>query len=147
MTISYFKQETSYTCGPASLRMVLDSFYIKQTEKQISKITKANDKEGIWFKDLAKAVLKYNLSYIEKDNSAIKELKRLLKQKYRIIVCFFDKKQNAFHYSVIKKIDERRIFLYDPWNGPNKSYSIKYFNTIWKSNDKLRKDKWFIAII
>ncbi|MBN2368173.1 C39 family peptidase, partial [Candidatus Woesearchaeota archaeon] len=36
--IPYHAQQTNYTCGTASMRMILEYFGIKKTEKQLARI-------------------------------------------------------------------------------------------------------------
>jgi ABC-type bacteriocin/lantibiotic exporter with double-glycine peptidase domain len=149
MKVQHYKQEKEYTCGPATMRMVLKSFGITRSEKQLSKILKTEKRQWTPFKDLAIVPKKFNLKYVEKENSSISELRKLMEQKYKIIVCHLDLQDHIRlgHYSVVKKIDKNKIYFLDPYYGPNQKFSINYFRKIWKSTDKQnRTNKWFIAV-
>lgn len=151
MTFSYYKQETTHTCGPASLRMVLEHFGIKESETEIANFTKSKPHQGIWFKDFYKLVRKSKLNHISGSGS-IPEIRKLIESGYQIIVCYIDAKDKSHgflmdHYSVVRKIDRKYIYFFDPWYGPNHRYSINHFRKIWKSRDRPDKvDRWFIAI-
>lgn len=140
------KQETPYTCGGAAMKMVLDSLGIKKTEKQLTKLLKTNKIRGTWHRFFPQVAEKYKLNYIVERNSSINRLKTLLKKGYKIIVCYYYPPEKVDHYSVIKKI-RSKIYFYDPFFGKNHSYSLTYFNKIWKSDPKYDNEKnWFIAI-
>jgi len=42
INLKYYKQETNYTCGAAAMRMALEFFGIKKTEKRIAKLLSTN---------------------------------------------------------------------------------------------------------
>lgn len=143
----YYAQETSYTCGPASMKMVLENFKIKKSEEQLAKLMKTNRVRGTWRKHFQDVARKYKLKLITKSHSSIKELKYLIKNNYKIIVCYYYPKEKFDHYSVVKNILKNEICFLDPWFGPNHKYHLNYFNKIWKMNPRFSKDrKWFFAV-
>jgi predicted double-glycine peptidase len=152
MVFPYYKQEKNYTCGAASMRMILEYFGTIKSEKEVAKLVGSSPNHGTWFKDFSKVAKKLKLDYVEKENGKISELKQLIKDGYKIIVCYLDLKDKEHdcvvdHYTVIKKIDENNIYLYDPWYGAKNKYTINYFRRIWKSRERPdKKDRWFIAI-
>ena len=144
----YHEQEKSYTCGAASMRMALEYLGIKKTEKQVVRLLGTNKVKGTWEEDFPKLVEKYRLNYVVKHRGSISDLKRLHKNGYVVIVCYYPG-DKIDHYSVIKKIDNKKIYLYDPWygsrGGPNESYKLSYFEKIWKT-EKEKDLRWLIAI-
>lgn len=152
MTFPYHKQETEYSCGAASMRMILEVFNIRKSEKEVAKLIGSSPNHGTWFKDFSKAAKKFKLYYIEKENGKISELKKLVREGYKIIVCYLDLKEKSYgivvdHYSVVKRIDDKNVYFWDPWYGNKHKYSVNYFRRIWKSRERPDKaDGWFIAI-
>lgn len=147
MKFPYYKQETKYTCGAAAMRMILECLGIKKTEKQIVKLLGTNQVRGTWNKDFPILVEKYKLNYTVRRKASIKDMKSCLKQGYYIIVCYFYPPEKVDHYSVVKKIDTKNIYFWDPWFGPNHSYSLKKFKTIWKCDKRFDNEKrWLFAV-
>jgi ABC-type bacteriocin/lantibiotic exporter with double-glycine peptidase domain len=131
--------------------MILDSFGIKETEKHLSKLLEATPEEGSTsFIPFLKVAKKFGLECVEKKKATIKDLKKLANQDYRIIVCYMDlkdRKEQEGHYSVVKKIENKKIYLYDPYYGPNNHFSLSYFNRIWKDKEIPDDEKgWLIAM-
>jgi len=51
------------------------------------------------------------------------------------------------HYVVLKKLDSKYIYFYDPWFGPNHKYNLIDFKKIWKNDKRFENEKaWFVAI-
>jgi len=147
MIFPYYAQETKYTCGAASMRMALASLGIKKSEKEVARLCKSSPHHGTWYKDLVSTAKKLKLKYIVKSDATVVEVKELLAQNYKIIVCYFELKENSDHYAMIKNIDKKHIYFWDPWYGAYHKYTISHFRTIWRSRERPDKaDRWFIAI-
>ena len=152
MNFPFHKQETKYTCGAAAMRMALEFFGFKKSEKEVVKIIGSSPNHGTWFKDFSKAAKKFKLNYVEKENGKISELKQLIREGYKIIVCYLDLKEKTYgvvvdHYTVVNKIDDKNIYFFDPCYGNKHKYAINYFKKIWKSRKRPDKaDGWFIAV-
>jgi ABC-type bacteriocin/lantibiotic exporter with double-glycine peptidase domain len=146
MTITYHKQHRFNTCGPASLRMVLESLGIKKPERELAQILKTNIYQGTLHKNIIKAAWLFDLKYVSFADATIKDLKDLQEKGYHIIVSYRPP-EDFYHYAVLKAIDSKHIYLYDPWYGPGTKYELKEFVKRWKSNPLFeRKKRWFIAM-
>ena len=150
MKIPFYKQEKPYTCGSAAMRMVLSSLGIKKSEDYLSKLLKATPEEGCAsFEPFSKVAKKFNLNWIEKKKGTIINLKELIEQDYGIIVCYMDlknRKEEEAHYSVVKSIDKKNIYLYDPYYGPKIKFGLNYFRKLWIKDMHHSERGWFIAI-
>jgi len=149
MVLEYLEQKTAYTCGATVMAMALRKFGIRKSEKQLVRLLKTNKVRGTWHRDMVRVVEKYNLSYIVTRDGTINDLKYFMKSKHTVIVCYYFPKEKFDHYSIIKKITSKKIYFYDPWFGPNHSYTISYFNKIWRGDPlfKTEGDRWSMAII
>lgn len=145
MKIPYLKQEAEHTCGPACMRMALATLKIKKSEKELARELKTSKKTGTEEENFSKVVLGYKLKFFEKNKSSIKELKKFLEKGYIIIVEYYHAKEKEEHYAIVKKINSKTIYLIDPWEGPNKSFSLRYFKIVWSARNK-KKKRWFFAI-
>lgn len=147
MKIKYYKQEQEHTCGAAAMRMVLESLGIKKSEKELISLLKTNTKVGTWHYQMSALAEKYKLNYVVNRNASIKELKEFLKNKYLIIVCYYLVEEKTAHYAVVSDIDDKNIYLHDPWLGANHKLSLSYFRKNWVSDKIYEKEqKWFIGI-
>lgn len=147
MKIPYFKQGVDWTCGAASMRMVLASFGIRKSEKEIVGMLGTNKTRGTKNKAFSALAEKLKLSYAVKRNSSLVDLKFFLGRGYKIIICYFILEEKTGHYAVVSKISRDKIHLLDPIYGEEHTLSLKEFVKIWKNNPKYDNEKgWFIGI-
>ena len=147
MKIPYYKQETEWTCGAASMRMVLESFGIKRSEKQLIKLLKTNKVVGTWEFELPKLAERYKLDYVVERNGTVDDLREFVKEGFVIIVCYYIIQEREAHYAVLINIDDENVYLNDPWFGANHILQREYFEKVWKSDPKREGDRrWFIGI-
>lgn len=143
----YHKQETKYTCGAAVMRMALEFFGIVKSEKQVVRFLGTNKVRGTWLKDFPVVAERFGLNYFVSRNSSLSDLRKFLKDGFVVIVDFYVPKDKVGHFSVVKKIDSKYIYFWDPWFGPEHKYSLSYFKRIWKCDPKYEGYKsWFIAL-
>ena len=142
MKIIYQPQETTWTCGPSCMRMILGSLGMVLTEKRLTKLLKTNKMVGTKADAFPFLAKKLGLDYVAMDNATMADIRRLQRKGYRIIVHYHYrpvKKRLSFekrgHYAVLKSIGKNSISLYNPDRnvGPDDSYSIEYFKKIWTS--------------
>lgn len=143
----FHKQETKYTCGASTMRMVLEFCGFKKSEKQVAKLLNTNKVRGTWHKSFPIVAEKFKLNYIVMRNATINSLKEYQKKGFIIIICYFYLPEKTDHYSILKKIDGKYIYFYDPFFGDGHKYELTYFKNIWKSNPKYDNEKcWFFAV-
>src|SRR3989344_9024424 len=123
-----FQQGYDGSCGPASLKIALESLGRKKTEKELRKLCRVG-KGGIELEDLLKVAKKFKLKGFIKKNSDIKEIRNYLRKKYEIIVGWFHESDG--HYSVVSHIDKENIYLQDPELGHLRAMRIELFKRIW----------------
>lgn len=147
MKIQYFKQETIWTCGAAAMRMALSGLGIRRSEKQVIKLLKTNKIRGTWTKNFIDAAEKLKLNYVFGNSSGLNELNKLLKERYKIIICYYIKEDRVDHYAVVDRITEDYIYLLDPWYGEEYKLKIRDFDKNWNTDIRWENhSKWFIAL-
>ena len=143
----YHKQETNYTCGAAAMRMALENCGVKRTENQIVKLLSTNKVRGTWIRSFPPVAERFKLCHVSMRNSSIEEIKHYIKLGYAVIVCYFYPPEKVDHYSVVKMIDDKYIYFWDPFFGESHRYTLTYFNRIWKSDPRYEDEKrWFFAV-
>ncbi len=138
LNITPFRQKPGY-CGPASLKMVLDFFGVKLTEKKLVGLSGCSSTCGIRAEGLVQTARKLGFHAKIKDFSDLKDIDDWVnRRKVPVIVDWF-----AFeggHYSVVSGIDKENIYLEDPSLGHRRAMKLTTFKRLWFDfpNDYLR---------
>ncbi len=123
-----FQQRDNF-CGPASLKIVLDHFGIKKTEKQVANAVGAKSL-GVEAPDIIKIAEKWGLRGRIKDHAELKDLSRWVKKKgIPVIVEWF--LEDDGHFSVVVDIDRENVYLQDPYIGQIRAVRRDIFLRIW----------------
>jgi hypothetical protein len=126
-------------CGPASLKMALDYYGIKKSEKELASLTGATPRFGTDEKGLAKAARKLGFKVIVKNNSSFGDMGRWLQKGVPLIVDWFTRGRSDYpdstvadgHYSVVCGIDSKYIYLQDPEIGKERKIEKSDFRRVW----------------
>lgn len=129
LNVKPFKQSSGF-CGPASLKMVLDYYGIKKTEKELAKLAGAKKHTGVGAEGLIKAAKELGFKGFFKDFSDVEDLKHyVIDKKIPVIVDWFSSTDG--HYSTVVNIDKNNIYLQDPELGNLRIIDIPTFKRIW----------------
>jgi len=129
------KQETDYSCGPASLKMVLEHFGVEKSEEELIKLTGAKAGLGCTPNDLVRAAreLGFDAEYIP--TSSLEEVEKLMNEGVMVIVDWFSPEVNG-HYSVVVKLTDKEITLANPTHGNNTVMTRNEFLNRWFELDE-----------
>lgn len=129
LKIKPFRQKTGY-CGPASLKMVLDYYGTKKTEKELIKLTDCTMEAGVEAHRLIEAAKDLGFEGYVKDNASFEDIKKLVISKgIPVIVDWFS--EDDGHYSVVVDMDGENIYLLDPQLGYVRAMRLKTFYRLW----------------
>lgn len=124
-----FEQSTGY-CGPASLKMVLEYYGVKKSERELAKLSGATPGRGVEAARLLRAAKKSGLRGFIRDNASLNDIRKLVNvKKIPVIVDWFSGDDG--HYSVVVGIDKKNIYLQDPEWGRRVSMDLKTFYRVW----------------
>jgi len=127
--LKLFKQSKGY-CGPASLKMVLSAYGMNKSENYLAKLTKSSRTMGCDEENIVKAAETFGFKGYVKQNSSIKEVKKLVKNGIPVIVDWYSPEE-AGHYSVVVGFEKKKIILADPHFGAIKKHNIDWFEERW----------------
>lgn len=135
ITVPYFKQEKSTTCGPACLRMILASEGMDYSENELE-FTCETGWLGNTCEEIAKGVKKLGFESEVIENITIEDLKELVKNKYPIIALLspsilYGGIVGFGHFVVIIGLDEEKIYYHDPAIEKDLSKGIDIFFDAW----------------
>ena len=134
--LSYYKQETAYTCGAACMRMTLETFGIRRSEAQLARMLSTNRVIGVAFQHMPALAERYRLDYAVRRNATIAGLRTLFSRGDIIIVCYFLEKEHVGHYAIVAALSSSTITLVDPHLGPNTKHRLSSFSRLWHSDPR-----------
>ncbi|MFH0836974.1 MAG: cysteine peptidase family C39 domain-containing protein [Candidatus Aenigmatarchaeota archaeon] len=123
-----FRQTSGY-CGPASLKIILEYYGIKKSEKNLAKLTGATRAEGVQAAGIVAACKNLGFEAIVKDFADFKDIRYSLNKKNPVLVQWFLEEEG--HWSVVVDIDRENIYLQDPHLGMIRAFRLKTFKKIW----------------
>ena len=132
LEVPFHHQNTRYSCGPASLKMVLEFFGVHVDERKIAKIAHTN-KDGTKHKYLiSTARIEGFYCYIH-DNSTLHEIFHFISIGLPVIVHIVEPTSGEGHYSVVVGFSRKGVILNDPWNGKRFVMGYDKFIENWHS--------------
>jgi predicted double-glycine peptidase len=134
-------QETlnSSYCGPASLKIVLDYYGIKKTEKELAKMAGWNKDLGVSDRGIKKAAKALGFKVGIKNNSSYSDIQNWLNKGVPVIVNWFTRGRKDYtdsdvpdgHYSVVVGLDDKFIYLQDSEIGKTRKLDREDFMRVW----------------
>lgn len=122
-------------------RLILHSFGQKKTFPEIIKEAKTT-KAGTSNKDLKRVLKKHGIKFKEKQKARLTDLKRQIKTHWLLVAYWIPRHKEA-HYSLVKKIDAKRIYFHDTWFGANHSYTHRHFLKNWWDGEA---KQWLLTV-
>jgi len=130
LKVKPFKETKSGFCGPASLKMVLDYFGLKKSERELAKLSGTTKEKGVETKELLRTAKKLGFKGFIKDFSQISDIKKyVLQKKIPVIVDWFSRDEG--HSSVVVGINNKNIYLQDPELGKLRKLNLETFKRVW----------------
>ncbi len=130
LKVKPYKQTAGWSsCGPASLKMVLDFYGVKESEKKLVKICGTTKKHGTRVEGFKKAAKYFGLKILVKDFSDFSDVDFYLRKKIPVIIDWFSVDEG--HYSVAVGLDKKHIYLADPEFGKITKTAKEKFKRIW----------------
>ncbi|MBI2668828.1 C39 family peptidase [Candidatus Woesearchaeota archaeon] len=115
-------------CGIACLKMVLEFYGLKKSERELAKLAQASA-AGVNAEQLVKIVRKLRFRAQVKDFCTLSDIRYFMKRKIPVIVDWFSADEG--HYSVVVRINRENIFLQDPELGQLRAMRKKTFKRVW----------------
>lgn len=148
MEVPYFKQQTSYTCGPSCVKMVFAYYGKKESEKILATEMKTNPFIGTDSKEIIRYAKRSGLKAFEKIGSTIRDIQRKIDRDIPVVVNFIEFRNNESHYAVVVGYAKGYIILNDPDIGANVVWNNEVFKKRWYGFTKSgrRRNKLIIVI-
>ena len=126
-------------CGPASLKIILDYYGLKKSEKELAKLCQYDKDLGVDDDKIKNTAEGLGFKVKIKNNSNFKDIENWLDKKVPVIVNWFTKGRQDYsesevadgHYSVVTGLDEKHIYLQDPEIGKIRKLKRDDFMRVW----------------
>ncbi len=145
INVPYFKQQTPFSCGPATLKMVFLFYGLERTEEELAVRLRTNKHVGTLHSDMIRVAREEGFYVFENEDSSVVETAGLLKTHTPVIVHFTEPSENDNHYAVVVQVENTHLVFNDPWNGEKTTMEINDFITRW-SSEHTNEDNWLMAI-
>ncbi len=146
----YYKQTQGFSCGPACARMMLHAMGIEESEETLIALMEASPHHGTPRQNWNKLAKRYDLEIIAREPGTVDELVELKSNDWQVTVLIL---ADVPHYVGFLGVRDGRVYMHDPWDGPNYSLLIRNFLRKWEiSPEKWRHDslylskRWFVAL-
>ncbi|HJX05934.1 MAG TPA: cysteine peptidase family C39 domain-containing protein [Candidatus Nanoarchaeia archaeon] len=144
--IGTHRQSTTYSCGPASLKIIFKSYGDKFSEKKLIQETNTSPKEGMFQEECMDFCKEHGYSYFCKYNSCLRDLLRLLQKGFPVLVLY--QAWGGGHYSIIYGFKNNRFLLSDPAkDGGYRTIRKDLFLKRWWHEDYGKKrHRWLMVV-
>lgn len=113
--ITYFKQETDYTCGAATFRMVLSAFFKDvPSESELAAELKTNDRIGTHPEEMVAAAHRRGMEVIYEQEGTLERLDDLIEKGYVIALMI---SVDVPHVVIYLGSNGSHVFFHDPYFG------------------------------
>lgn len=154
-------QEREYTCGPASLRIILETLRMHDrypTEEELAELCGTNEKNGT-DPDMMVHVLKHlGIRHDVFEDTTVANIEKHIRSFELCLVDFqaWDDGSRDGHYSVIFGFDETHLFVADPYRKRGIKHRAWGFRRIRKDlfdirwhgrhSDARRVNRWLVSV-
>ena len=131
LDVPHYIQSDDSTCGPASLRMVMGFYGLDISEKDLAGACGHTYELGCRSEDMACAAEALGFDVILKNNSTISELSQIVNSGFPVIVDWFCGDPPEGHSSVVIGVDEKHIYILDPYLEEMRKVTKEDFRRCW----------------
>jgi ABC-type bacteriocin/lantibiotic exporter with double-glycine peptidase domain len=146
LAVPHFGQSTDFTCGPASLQMVLAFYAMHLSEAELSFLLDTDAQVGTTKAKMEEVAQAHHLHTYSKENADIADIKELLLQNIPIIVRYLELEKDEDHYGVVVALSDTDIVINDPWHGERYMLPLEEFEKRWKCSAYEVCEKWLLAV-
>jgi len=129
MKVPYYKQEFPWSCFPACIKMVLEYYGIKKSEKELRLLLRATFGAIWYYIQLGLESLGLHFYYFE--GFSLDELKELTKNKIPVIVSLKFSEKHLNHTVVVVGVTDEFVIVHDPERGENVKMELERFLEAW----------------
>ena len=134
------KQDLDFSCGAASMATLLNGFYGQSLDEKTLLVAMDKEDARASFADMQRVLPRFGF----KAQGFAASYEQLSKLKMPVIVYLKHRKDD--HFSVLKGINDRTVWLADSSLG-NRTYSKEQFLDMWQTREETELSGKFLAIL
>jgi len=136
MIIPFHKQEFWFSCFASCVRMVLEYYGIRKSERDLRRVLKVIRGGGEWFW-VESGLESISLHFYWFHSFSLDELKELIKEEIPVIVSLKLSREHLNHTVVVIDITDKFVIIHDPERRPNMQMSIDQFMEAWSNRKNI----------
>jgi len=147
LALPYIKQKKDYTCGPATLGMVLSFLGHIKSQARLARAMKTRKTKGTQNWAMINSARKEGFHVYVNEGATLDELKYYLMRGFPVIVNYIEPSEDAGHYSVVLGFGRitGALIMNDPWNGKDFRLPELEFLNRWHSGNRMHKN-WLMVV-
>ena len=151
ISVPFFWQDTKYTCGPASLQMVLSFLGDFKSEFSLAKAVHVSKESGTKHSSMIEVACREGFFCYVNSQSTVNEIKHFLALGFPVILDYTEPSSDEGHYAVVVAIArggflmKEKVYLNDPWHGANYSLALDELLPRW--HDPLTKSHGWMMVL
>lgn len=143
LNVPYVRQRLEFTCGPASVRMVLAYYGIKVGPLRAWWYTHVSH-AGTTRRNLVRAIRIAGLHVHAHHNATVAEVRSFVQRGVPVVVNYREPHNNEGHFAVVVGVSDEHVLLRDPYHGPRFALSLDSFRRRWVGQRE-RHPRWLMA--
>jgi predicted double-glycine peptidase len=148
--IPHHFQETDYTCGAASVKMVLEALGLDHVdEAALARRLGTDDEIGTRQRRIVEELRRRGWDVAESHTTtSLDAIRHAMLDGRVVLVLYHLEAEKTDNYAVVRRIGPNRILLHDPWTGPDTEWPLAEFDALWHTRDGVpgRRDRWMVAV-
>lgn len=150
--VPYHFQQTDFTCGPTSLRMMLSALLdVDLSEHHLARRLGTTPDIGTRQRHLVEYLRSHGLDVRERHTTTVLDEIATSMIDGRIVLVLYhlaDDPEPTDHYGVVVRIGPLGVLLHDPWHGPEVLWSLADFEAAWRTDGSVpgRFSRWMLAV-
>lgn len=145
LRVPHHRQINDWTCGPATLQMVLGAFGVRATQRGLMMIAGTNPRHGTTRAGLVRALRQKGFRADARHGRTLAELDAALRAGKAVIVLYIEKEADEAHYAIYLGQSRDRVVLNDPWHGPRCAVPRTEFLKRWRGSAK-KWTRWALTV-
>ncbi len=142
--VPYHKQSKEHTCGPASMKMILQYQGIIKSEEELEAEMNTTETEGTSYENLITLAQKSGMEVEAKSMSELSDVYEFIDKDIPVIVNYKEQEADEGHYAIITGYTDSEVTLNDPWHGEIKINNEEFIQR-WKNNSETVL-RWMMAV-
>jgi predicted double-glycine peptidase len=144
LDVPYAKQDTGYSCGAASVQMVLAYHGIRVSEARLMALLGTNKSYGTHHQAIIELIVQEGLYCYVNTEGTLDDVRMFLDRALPVLVHYIEPDGNEHHYSVAVGYDQTHVTLHDPWNG--EAYKMVYPDFLERWRDDVGDfPRWYLV--